>query len=105
MSFFILPYVVAAVLWLRDRNEWKAFVRLFVGLSFVALVIYAILPAAPRGPPRAAPRRCRRRSVGSVVHAPVGAWGFRRGTPWRDQISQDGANNSVERIVAGVGAI
>ena len=27
-----LPYVVAAVLWLRDRDEWKAFVRLFVGL-------------------------------------------------------------------------
>ena len=47
MSFFILPYVVAAVLWLRDRAEWKAFVRLFVGLSFVALIIYTLLPAAP----------------------------------------------------------
>ena len=34
MSFFVLPYVVAAVLWLRNRDEWKAFVRLFVGLSF-----------------------------------------------------------------------
>ena len=39
MSFFMLPYVVAAVLWLRDRDEWKAFVRLFVGSSFAALVI------------------------------------------------------------------
>lgn len=47
MSFFILPYVVAGVLWLRDREEWKRFVRLFVGLSFAALVIYALLPAAP----------------------------------------------------------
>ena len=47
MSFFILPYVVAAVLWLRDRREWKAFVKLFVGLSFAALAIYAVLPAAP----------------------------------------------------------
>ena len=47
MSFFILPYVVAAVLWLRDREQWKAFVRLFVGLSFAALVIYTLLPAAP----------------------------------------------------------
>ena len=47
MSFFVLPYVVAGVLWLRDRDEWKAFVRLFVGLSFAALVIYALLPAAP----------------------------------------------------------
>ncbi len=47
MSFFILPYVVAGVLWLRDREEWKRFVRLFVGLSFAALLIYALLPAAP----------------------------------------------------------
>lgn len=47
MSFFILPYVVAAVLWLRDRAEWKAFVRRFVVLSFTALAIYAALPAAP----------------------------------------------------------
>ena len=31
MSFFILPYVVAGVLWLRNRDEWKAFVKLFVG--------------------------------------------------------------------------
>ena len=47
MSFFILPYVVAAVLWLRDRAEWKAFVRRFVVLSFAALAIYAVMPAAP----------------------------------------------------------
>lgn len=47
MSFFILPYVVAGVLWLRDRDMWKAFVRRFVALSFSALAIYAVLPAAP----------------------------------------------------------
>ena len=47
MSFFILPYVVAAVLWLNDRAEWKAFVRRFVVLSFAALAIYAVMPAAP----------------------------------------------------------
>lgn len=47
MSFFILPYVVAGVLWLRDRAEWKAFVRRFLALSFAALAIYAVLPAAP----------------------------------------------------------
>ena len=47
MSFFILPYVVAGVLWLRDRDEWKPFVQFFVGLSFAALVIYALVPAAP----------------------------------------------------------
>jgi hypothetical protein len=47
MSFFILPYMVAGALWLRDREIWKAFVRRFVGLSFAALAIYAVLPAAP----------------------------------------------------------
>lgn len=47
MSFFILPYAVAGVLWLRDRAEWKAFARRFVVLSFAALAIYAVLPAAP----------------------------------------------------------
>jgi hypothetical protein len=47
MSFFVLPYVVAGVLWLRDRTEWAAFVRRFVALSFAALVVYVVLPAAP----------------------------------------------------------
>jgi hypothetical protein len=56
MSFFILPYVIAAVLWLRNREEWKSFVRLFVGLSFAALVIYALLPAAPPSTSRAVPQ-------------------------------------------------
>jgi PAP2 superfamily len=47
MSFFILPYAVAGVLWLRNRDDWSAFVRRFVGLSFSALAVYAVLPAAP----------------------------------------------------------
>jgi hypothetical protein len=47
MSFFIVPYVVAGLLWLRDRNEWKAFAWRFVSLSFAALVVYIVLPAAP----------------------------------------------------------
>jgi hypothetical protein len=100
MSFFILPYVVAAVLWLRDRNEWKAFVRLFVGLSFVALVIYAILPAAP---PWAA-ARCTAVDVEGGPSGPACMFGPARGVPdggllGAMQTSQDGANNWVERIV------
>jgi len=100
MSFFILPYVVAAVLWLRDREEWKAFVRLFVGLSFAALIIYALLPAAP---PWAAARctpadvtggpsgpGCMFRPVGGVPDG--GLLGAMHTT-------QDGANGWVERIV------
>lgn len=100
MSFFILPYVVAGVLWLRDREEWKKFVRLFVGLSFVALAIYALVPAAP---PWAAARctppeveggpsdpRCMFRSARGVADG---------GLLGPLQNSQDGANDWIERIV------
>jgi PAP2 superfamily len=100
MSFFILPYVVAGVLWLRDRVVWKAFVRLFVGLNVAGLAIYAVVPAAP---PWAAARctadaveggpasvRCMFRSARGVPDGGVlGAM----------QSSQDGANPWIERIV------
>jgi PAP2 superfamily len=100
MSFFILPYVVAAVLWLRDREEWKAFVRLFVGLSFAGLVIYALLPAAP---PWAA-ARCTASEVAGGPSGPRCMFGSGRGVPdggllGAMQSSQDGANVWVERIV------
>jgi PAP2 superfamily len=100
MSFFILPYVVAAVLWLRDREEWKAFVRIFVALSFTALIIYALLPAAP---PWAA-ARC---TPADVVGGPAGPgcmFGPARGVPDGGLLgamhsAQDGANEWIERIV------
>lgn len=47
MSFFVLPYVVAGVLWLHNRSDWAAFIRRFVALSFAALVVYIVMPAAP----------------------------------------------------------
>jgi hypothetical protein len=99
MSFFILPYVVAAVLWLRDREEWRAFVRLFVGLSFAALVIYALLPAAP---PWAA-ARCTPADVAGGPSDPRCMFGPARGVPdggllGTMQGSRDGANGWVERI-------
>jgi PAP2 superfamily len=100
MSFFILPYVVAAVLWLRDREEWKAFVRLFVGLSFVALIFYALLPAAP---PWAA-ARCTPADVAGGPSGPRCMFRPARGVPdggllGAMQSTQDGANSWVERIV------
>ena len=100
MSFFILPYVVAAVLWLRDREEWKAFVRLFVGLSFTALIIYALLPAAP---PWAA-ARCTAAEVAGGPSDPLCMFRPARGVPdggllGAMQTTQDGANDWVERIV------
>ncbi|HKH52770.1 MAG TPA: phosphatase PAP2 family protein [Mycobacterium sp.] len=100
MSFFILPYVVAAVLWLRDRDEWKAFVRLFVALSFVALIIYALLPAAP---PWAA-ARCTPADVDTGPSDPRCMFRPARGVPdggllGAMQSTPDGANGWVERIV------
>jgi hypothetical protein len=101
MSFFILPYVVAGVLWLRNREEWKAFVRLFVGLSFSALIIYALLPAAP---PWAA-ARCTAGDVAGGPSGPECMFRSPRGVPdggllGAMQSSQAGANPWVERIVA-----
>ena len=100
MSFFILPYVVAGVLWLRNRDEWKAFVKLFVGLSFAGLVIYALVPAAP---PWAA-ARCTPTDVASGPSGPRCMFRPARGVPdggllGSMQTSQDGANEWVERIV------
>lgn len=101
MSFFVLPYVVAGALWLRNRDEWKAFVRLFVGLSFAALVVYALLPAAP---PWAA-ARCTAADVAGGPSGPQCMFRSARGVPDGGllggmQTSQDGANAWVERIVA-----
>jgi len=98
MSFFILPYAVAGALWLRDRDVWKAFVRRFVGLSFAALLIYAVLPAAP---PWAA-ARCQ---PGDVVGGPAGpACMFRSGPAAHGGLLgpvaalHDGAHDFVERL-------
>ncbi|KAA0098718.1 phosphatase PAP2 family protein [Mycolicibacterium sp. P1-18] len=100
MSFFVLPYAVAAVLWLRDREQWKAFVRMFVGLSFVGLAIYALLPAAP---PWAA-ARCTPDDVAAGPSGPRCMFGSGRGVPDGGLLGavtphHDGANPWVERIV------
>ncbi|VEG51929.1 PA-phosphatase-like phosphoesterase [Mycolicibacterium aurum] len=100
MSFFILPYVIAGVLWLRNRDEWKSFVRLFVGLSFTALVIYALVPAAP---PWAA-ARCTPADVEGGPSDPGCMFRSARGVPdggvlGAMQSAQPGANDWIERIV------
>lgn len=100
MSFFVLPYVIAGVLWLRDREEWKRFVKLFVGLSFAALLIYALVPAAP---PWAA-ARCTAADVDGGPSDPRCMFGSAKGVPdggllGAMQVSQDGAHQWVERIV------
>ncbi|UVF80717.1 phosphatase PAP2 family protein [Gordonia mangrovi] len=47
MSYFIVPYAAAAVLWLRDRSAWRRYAACFVATTFLALVGYTLVPAAP----------------------------------------------------------
>ncbi|HEY7054425.1 MAG TPA: phosphatase PAP2 family protein [Mycobacterium sp.] len=99
MSFFILPYVVAGVLWLRDRELWKAFVRRFVVLSFAALAIYVVFPAAP---PWAAARCTAQDVVGGPAYPPC-IFGSPAGVPDGGLLgpmhtAQPGAHQVIERI-------
>jgi hypothetical protein len=73
---------------------------MFVGLSFSALVIYALLPAAP---PWAA-ARCTAADVDGGPANPRCMFRSARGVPdggllGSMQMTQDGANNWIERIV------
>lgn len=47
MSYFVVPYAAAAVLWLRDRAAWRRYAACFVATTFLALIGYTLLPAAP----------------------------------------------------------
>ena len=47
VSFFFLPYVTAAVLWLRNRRDFYRWSLRFVALSFIAFTFFALTPAAP----------------------------------------------------------
>jgi hypothetical protein len=99
MSFFMLPYVVAGLLWLRNRGDWAAFTRRFVALLFAALVIFVVLPAAP---PWAA-ARCTAADVAGgpsnprcMFRAPAGV--LNGGLLGPMHTSRPGAHQFVERI-------
>src|SRR6202022_4745365 len=99
VSFFVLPYVAAGVLWLRSRDDWKAFVRRFVALSFAALAISIVLPAAP---PWAA-ARCTSTDIVGGPSYPTCMFGTPQRVPdggllGSMQIARPGANEFVERI-------
>ncbi|HEY0167723.1 MAG TPA: phosphatase PAP2 family protein [Jatrophihabitans sp.] len=47
VSFFFAPYLVAGLLWLRDRPAWRQFVFQFVAVSFIGLAGFIAVPAAP----------------------------------------------------------
>ncbi len=46
-SFFLLPYAVAGVLWLRSRREFRRWAVRFVLVSLLGVGFFALLPTAP----------------------------------------------------------
>ncbi|WP_343602843.1 phosphatase PAP2 family protein [Mycobacterium sp.] len=99
MSFFILPYAVAGFLWLRNRDDWAAFVRRFLALSFAALIGYVVVPAAP---PWAA-ARCTAGDVAGSPSNPACMFTSPAGVPGGGVLgavhtSRAGAHPFVERI-------
>ncbi|MEP6599830.1 MAG: phosphatase PAP2 family protein [Actinomycetota bacterium] len=47
ITHFLATPIVAALLWLRNRNLWLAFIARVVALSVAGLVTYVLFPAAP----------------------------------------------------------
>jgi hypothetical protein len=47
ISHFFVVWVIAAVLYQRNRDHWFRWARALIALSFAGLVTYALLPAAP----------------------------------------------------------
>lgn len=47
VSFFLAPYIIAGILWVRDRALWRRFAVLFVSISALGLIGFILLPAAP----------------------------------------------------------
>lgn len=46
-SHFVAGLTLAMVLWLRNRGEWKKWMRRYVGANLIALVVYIFYPMAP----------------------------------------------------------
>lgn len=64
MSYFVVPYIVAAWLWLKNRMVWRRFAACFIAVSFLGLIGYTFVPAAP---PWAA-ARCTAEEVADQPH-------------------------------------
>ncbi|MGZ4611498.1 MAG: phosphatase PAP2 family protein, partial [Actinomycetes bacterium] len=46
-SHFVVALTIAAVLWLRERSAWVRFMRRYLSLNVLALVVYITYPMAP----------------------------------------------------------
>ncbi len=99
-SYFIVPYATAAVLWVRNRATWRRFAICFIATSFIGLVGYTLVPAAP---PWAA-ARCTAAEVADHPHDPPCMYGVDRPVEGNllGQVEpvHDGAAPYVERISA-----
>jgi membrane-associated phospholipid phosphatase len=47
LTYFVVPITIAAVLWYRAHALFGRYVSLWIGLSFLALITYALYPASP----------------------------------------------------------
>jgi hypothetical protein len=47
LSHYLVPFVLAGILWARNRRRFLQWSRRFVTLSFVGFATYALFPAAP----------------------------------------------------------
>jgi hypothetical protein len=47
MSFFIVPFVLAGVLWMQSRDQFVRFMVRLALVSGIALIGYVVVPAAP----------------------------------------------------------
>ena len=46
-SHFLTGLTIAAVLWIRKREEWLLFMRRYISINFGALLVYIVYPMAP----------------------------------------------------------
>ncbi|MCR1781619.1 phosphatase PAP2 family protein [Nocardioides carbamazepini] len=46
-SHFFVALSIAAILWMRNRPEWVRYMRRYLALNFLALIIYIVYPMAP----------------------------------------------------------
>jgi hypothetical protein len=47
VSFYFLPYITAAVMWLKSRSDFQRWSLRFVGLSFLSFALFVLAPSAP----------------------------------------------------------
>jgi len=47
ITHFVLPWAIAGVLYVRNRTLWFKWARALVTLSFSALIVFMLMPAAP----------------------------------------------------------